>query len=48
VLAASGTGEFVYTDDAYTGQMVMNVERGGQPMAMTMKYTGKRLGDCTK
>jgi Protein of unknown function (DUF3617) len=46
--AASGTGEFVYTDDAYTGQMVMNVERGGQPMAMTMKYTGKRLGDCTK
>ena len=46
--AASGTGEFVYTDDAYTGQMVMNVERGGQPMAVTMKYNGKRLGDCTK
>ena len=46
--AASGTGEFVYGDDSYTGQMVMNVERGGQPMAMTMKYTGKRLGDCTK
>ena len=44
----TGTGEMVYTDNAYTGVMKMNMERGGQPMAMTMKMTGKRLGDCAK
>jgi hypothetical protein len=44
----SGTGEFIYNTDSYTGTMVMNMARGGQGMAMTMKYTGKRLGDCTK
>ncbi len=44
----SGTGEVVYAGDSYTGNMVMNMARGGQPMAMTMKYTGKRLGDCVK
>jgi hypothetical protein len=43
-----GTGEFIYTGDTYTGTMKMNVARGGQPMAMTMKYSGRRLGDCTK
>jgi hypothetical protein len=46
--AMTGTGEFIYTADTYTGTMKMNMERGGQPMAMTMKYSGKRLGDCTK
>jgi hypothetical protein len=40
----SGTGEFVYAGDTYTGTMKM--DRGGQ--AMTMKYSGKRLGDCTQ
>jgi hypothetical protein len=40
----TGTGEFVYASDGYTGTMMM--DRGGQ--AMTMKYTAKRLGDCTK
>jgi hypothetical protein len=46
----TGTGEFVYEGDTYTGTMVMNMsmERGGSPMPMTMKYAGKRLGDCTK
>jgi Protein of unknown function (DUF3617) len=44
----SGASEFVYGADSYTGTMNMNVERGGAPMAMAMKYTGKRLGDCTK
>jgi hypothetical protein len=44
----TGSGEFTYTGDTYTGVMKMNMERNGQPMAMTMKYTGKRLGDCTK
>jgi hypothetical protein len=40
----SGTGEFVYGADSYTGVMKMN--RQGQ--TMTMKYSAKRLGDCTK
>lgn len=45
---SSGTGEIVYSADGYTGTMTMNMERGGAPMAMTMKYVGKRLGDCVK
>ena len=40
----SGAGEFVYAADTYTGTMKMNA----QGQEMTMKYTGKRLGDCTK
>lgn len=47
----TGTGEFVYEKDSYTGTMTMNMGAGraGAPGgAMTMKYTGKRLGDCTK
>jgi hypothetical protein len=47
-MAMSGTGEFVYNDNTYDGTMKMNMERGGQPMAMTMTYKGKRLGDCVK
>ena len=42
--AMSGTGEFIYGADSYTGTMKMDTGRG----AMTMKYTGKRLGDCVK
>jgi hypothetical protein len=44
----TGTGEFTYAADSYTGNMTMNMARGGQPMMVTMKYTGKRLGDCVK
>jgi hypothetical protein len=40
----SGSGEFLYSGDTYTGIMKMSAE--GQEM--TMKYSGKRLGDCTK
>jgi hypothetical protein len=40
----TGTGEFVYSGDTYTGTMKMNA----QGQEMTMKYAGKRLGDCTK
>jgi hypothetical protein len=43
-MAATGTGEFVYAGDTYTGTIKMDTGRG----AMTMKYTGKRLGDCVK
>lgn len=44
----TGNTEFIYTGDTYIGTMKMTMDRGGQPMAMTMKYEGKRLGDCTK
>ena len=40
----TGSGEFTYAGDTYTG--TMNVKAQGQDM--TMKYSGKRLGDCTK
>jgi len=40
----TGTGEIVYAENSYTGTMKMTA--GGRDM--TMKYTGKRLGDCTK
>jgi hypothetical protein len=40
----SGHGELVYTNDSYTG--TMTIDTAGQ--AMTMKYAGKRAGDCTK
>ncbi|MFN7916198.1 MAG: DUF3617 family protein [Vicinamibacterales bacterium] len=47
----TGTSEFIYEKDSYTGTMTMDMGAGraGAPGgAMTMKYTGKRLGDCTK
>jgi hypothetical protein len=40
----TGAGEFVYAGDTYTGTMKMNT----QGQEMTMKYTGKRIGDCTE
>jgi Protein of unknown function (DUF3617) len=43
--AMTGSGEIVYSGDTYTGTMKMDM--GGRG-AMTMKYTAKRLGDCTK
>lgn len=44
----TGAGEMTYGADSYVGMQTMNMERGGQAMTMTMKYTGKRLGDCTQ
>lgn len=44
----TGHSEFTYTADSYTGVMTANMARGGQGMAMNMKYSGKRLGDCAK
>ena len=40
----TGSGEFLYSGDTYTGTMKMSMQ--GQDM--TMKYSGKRLGDCTE
>jgi hypothetical protein len=42
--AMSGTGEITYGQNTYEGTMKMT--REGQ--TMTMKYSGKRLGDCTQ
>jgi hypothetical protein len=42
--AVTGTGEIIYSGDTHTGTTKVN--RAGQ--VMTMKYSGKRLGDCTK
>lgn len=44
----TGTGEFIYEKDSYTGTMTMDMGGAGAPGGMKMKYTGKRLGDCTK
>lgn len=40
----TGTGEFTYVGETYTG--IMTVKAQGQDMSM--KYSGRRLGDCTK
>jgi hypothetical protein len=40
----TGTGEIVYGNNTYDGAMKMKMEG----REMTMKYTAKRLGDCTK
>jgi hypothetical protein len=39
-----GSGEMLYAGDTYTGTIKMETGRGG----MTMKMSGKRLGDCVK
>jgi hypothetical protein len=40
----TGSGEFVYAGETYTGSMKMSTR--GQDI--TMKMSGKRLGDCAK
>jgi hypothetical protein len=42
--AATGNGEIVYGDNAYEGWMKIKTP----DTEMTMKYTAKRLGDCTR
>jgi hypothetical protein len=38
----TSTGEMTFTDDSYVGTMKMNMPQGD----MSMKLTGKRVGDC--
>jgi len=38
----TSSGEVTYSNDTYVG--LMQMDRGGR--SMSMKYTGKRLGDC--
>jgi hypothetical protein len=40
--------ELSYGADTYMGTMTSQTGRGGKPMTMIMKTTGKRLGDCVK
>jgi hypothetical protein len=40
----SGTGEIIYKGDTYDGVMKMTMDQG----QMTMKYSARRLGECTK
>lgn len=40
--AATGTGEMRFTGDAYEGLMKMTMDQ----QQMSMKISGKRLGDC--
>lgn len=40
----SGEGEMLFSGDTYTGKLNMTTGQG----AMAMKYSGKRVGDCTK
>jgi hypothetical protein len=42
------TAEITYGSDTSTGTMTSQTSRGGKPMTMIMKTTGKRLGDCVK
>lgn len=42
--ASTGEGTLTYSENAYDGEMIM--ETDGQEM--TMKMSGKRLGDCEK
>ena len=40
----TGQGSIVVDGDHYDGTMKMTMDQGG----MTMKYTGKRVGDCAQ
>jgi Protein of unknown function (DUF3617) len=42
--ASTGTGELRFDGDTYNGTMKMTMEQ----MPMTMKLSGKRVGDCTQ
>jgi hypothetical protein len=42
--AMTGDGKMVFNGDSYTSTMNMTMPQG----SMTMKYTGKRVGDCKK
>ena len=42
------SGQIVYGNDSYEGTVKADIDRGGQPMTMNIRYSGKRLGDCNK
>ena len=40
----TSNGEMTFIDDSYAGTMKMNMPQGD----MSMKLTGKRVGDCVQ
>ena len=45
--AMNVAGEMTFATDRYDGRMQMTMSEGGQPMAMTQTYAGRRVGGCT-
>jgi len=43
----TATGESTWSASGYEGRMQMTGKMDGQPMDMTMTYTGARAGNCT-
>ncbi|MEP7275807.1 MAG: DUF3617 family protein, partial [Betaproteobacteria bacterium] len=45
--AMSGTGEFTYAGDGYSGTIRLKGKMEGQDMEMTQSIVGRRVGGCT-
>ena len=45
--AMNVAGEMTFASDRYDGRMQMTMGEGGQAMAMTQTYAGRRVGTCT-
>ena len=45
--AMNVAGEMTFAADRYDGRMQMTMGEGGQSMAMTQTYAGRRVGACT-
>jgi len=45
--AMTGTGDFTFAGDGYTGRIDMKGKMEGMDMAMTQSVTGRRVGGCT-
>ena len=43
----TGTGDFTYAGDGYTGQIRMQGKMEGMDMTMTQSVAGRRVGSCT-
>lgn len=43
----AGTGEVLYIGETFVGYMTLSLN-DGQSGTMTMKYAGRRIGDCLK
>ena len=45
--AMNVAGEMTFAADRYDGRMQMTMGEGGQSMAMSQTYAGRRVGNCT-
>jgi len=46
--AMTGSGTATYSGTSYTGTNKMSMKHGSNVQAMTMRFSGKHLGDCKK